>query len=329
MNHNGHYVYLLVYVDDILVTGSSSSLVQRIIEDIARKFFIKDMGALGYFLGLKAIRTPNGLHLMQRKYITDLLNKVDMLHAKPVSTPLPSSPKLTLNSSTTLSDPHEYRMIVGSLQYLALTRPDISYAINKLSQYMHRPTTDHWQAVKRVLRYLSGTLTHGIFLQKQKNPMLHAFSDADWAGYSNEYVSTNAYIIYLGSQPISWTSKKQKGVARSSTEAEYCSVANTAAEVRWVVSLLRELGLPIRQTPTIYCDNIGATYLCANPVFHSRMKHIALDYHFVRALIQQGILRVSHVSTHDQLADSLTKPLPRTRFQDLRNKIGVRTLPPS
>ena len=214
------------------------------------------------------------------------------------------------------------------MQYLALMRPDISYAVNKLSQYMHRPTTDHWQAVKRVLRYLSGTLTHGIFLPQQKHSMLHVFSDADWAGDSDDYVSTNGYIIYLGSQPISWTSKKQKGVARSSTEAEYRSVANTAAEVRWVVSLLRELGLLIQQTPTIYCDNIGATYLCANPVFHSRLKHIALDYQFVRALIQQGILRVSQGSTHDQLADSLTKPLRRTRFQALRSKIGVQTLPP-
>lgn len=316
LKHNGDYVYLLVYVDDILVTGGSPTLVQQIIDAIARKFSIKDMGNLGYFLGIEAIRSSRGLHLMQRKYIIDLLTKTNMLNAKHVPTPLPSSPKLTVKSGTPLSDPHEYCRIVGSLQYLALTRPDVSYAFNKLSQFMHMPTTDHLQEVKRVLRYLSGTLSHGIFLQKQSRHVLHAFSDADWARDPDDYVSTNAYVIYLGSQPVSWTSKKQQGVAQSSTKAEYRSVANTAAELRWIISLLNELGLQILTTPTIYCDNIGVTYLCANPVFHSRMKHIALDYHFVRGQIQQGALRVAHISSHDQLADGLTKPLPRPAHQN-------------
>lgn len=155
--------------------------------------------------------------------------------------------------------------------YLALTRPDVSYAVNRLSQFMHRPTVDHWNAVKRVLRYLSGTLSHGIFLTKQTRPLLHAFSDADWAGDTDDYVSTNGFIVYLGTKPLSWTSKKQKGVARSSTEVEYRAVPNTAAELRWICSLLTELGVTLPAAPTVYCDNIGATYLCANPVFHSRM----------------------------------------------------------
>lgn len=322
-------MYLLVYVDDILVTGTSPTLVQNVIETLARKFSIKDMGNLSYFLGIEAIRTPTGMHLMQRKYVTDLLTKTNMLHSKPVSTPMASSPKLTLTSGAKLTDPREYRQTVGSLQYLSLTRPDISFAVNKLSQFMHQPTTDHWFAVKRLLRYLSGTLSHGIFLRKQAQSPLHGFSDADWAGDSDDYVSTNSHIIYLGSHPISWTSRKQKGVARSSTEAEYRAVANTSADIRWICSLLTELGVTLPAAPTIFCDNIGATYLCQNPVFHSRMKHIALDYHFVRGQIQHGMLRVSHVSTHDQLADGLTKPLQRIPFQNICNKIGVTSAPPS
>lgn len=257
------------------------------------------MGNLSYFLGIEVVRTSQGLHLKQRKYITDLLEKADMLHPKPVATLLPTHPKLTLNSGSPLADPQPYRRIVGSLQYLALTRPGVSYAVNKLSQYMHCPTSDHWQAVKRVLRYLYGTLDHGIMLCKQQTSTLHAFSGADWAGDSDDYVSTNAYLIFLGSQPVSWSTKKQKGVTRSSTEAEYRAVANTASELSWVVSLLLELGVPVTATQTAYCDNLGATYLCANPVFHSRMKHIALDYHFVRGQIQNHRLRVQHVSTHD------------------------------
>lgn len=145
---------------------------------------------------------------------------------------------------------------------------------------MHSPTTDHWQAAKWVLHYLAGTTTHGIYL-KDNNPLtLHAYSYADWAGDADDYVSTNAYVIYLGHQAISWSSKKQKGVARSSTEAEYHAIANAASEVRWICNLLTELRIPLPLPPVIYCDNIGATYLSANPVFHSRMKHLALDYHF-------------------------------------------------
>lgn len=172
-------VYLLVYVDDILVTGTSPTLVQCVIDTLARKFSINDMGDLSYFLGIEAIRTDHGMHLMQRKYVTDLLTKTNMLHSKPVSTPMASTPKLTTRSGSILSDPREYRQIVGSLQYLSLTRPDILYAVNRLSQFMHQPTTDHWLAVKRLLRYLSGTLSHMIYLRKQAQATLHGFSDAD------------------------------------------------------------------------------------------------------------------------------------------------------
>ena len=143
------------------------------------------------------------------------------------------------------------------------------------------------------------------------------------------FISTNAYIIYLGKHPISWFSKKQKGVARSSTEAEYLSVANTSAELRWICSLLVELGININGHSVIYCDNVGATYLCGNPVFHSKMKHLALDYHFIRNQITSDILRVAHVSSKDQLADAITKSLAHAQFTQVSSKIGVLQAPPS
>ena len=245
-----------------------------------------------------------------------------MQDAKPVATPMATTPKHTI-AGPKHSDQTEYRTLVGRLQYLSFTRPDIAYAVNKLSQFMHFPTTDHWQAAKRVLRYLAGTSTYGLFYSNSNLLTLHAFSDADWAGDSDDYVSTNAYIVYLGKHAISWSAKKQNGIARSSTEAEYRSVANTASELNWVGYLLQELGIHQHKPPTIYCDNIGTTYLCANPVFHSRIKHLALDYHFIRNQVQASKLRVTHVSTKDQLADGLTKPLSRQRFILLRDKIGV------
>lgn len=326
---NKQTVYLLVYVDDILVTGSSKDLINTILVKLADRFSVKDPEDLNYFLGIEAHRTNRGLHLSQRKYILDLLHKYNMIDAKPVATPMAASPKLTLNGGHSLSDPTPYRQLIGSLQYLQFTRLDIAFAVNRLSQFMHHPTEEHWQAAKRILRYLAGTTTHGVYFAADNKPLLHGFSDADWAGDTDDYISTNAYIIYSGKTPVSWSSKKQTGVARSSTEAEYRSIANAAAEIRWICNLLTELGIRLSSPPTILCDNLGATFLCANPVFHSRTKHVALDYHFIRGQIQRNMLRVSHVNTKDQLADALTKPLLRGRFVELRNKIGVSAASPS
>ncbi|KAG7543090.1 Ribonuclease H-like superfamily [Arabidopsis thaliana x Arabidopsis arenosa] len=275
--HRQHtFIYVLVYVDDIIITGDPA-LVKAFKVALAARFSLKDLGPLSYFLGIEATRTSKGLYLMQRKYITDLLRKSNMLDAKPVSTPMSPTPKLSLLSGTALDDASEYRAILGSLQYLAFTRPDISFAVNRLSQFMHRPTDEHWQAAKRILRYLAGTKSHGILLRADTPLTVHAFSDADWGCDDDAYLSTNAYIVYFGGSPVSWSSKKQRSVARSSTEAEYRAVANTASELRWICNLLYEMGVCLPLAPVIYCDNIGATYLCANPVFHSRMKHVALD----------------------------------------------------
>lgn len=211
-----------------------------------------------------------------------------------------------------------------------MTRPDISFAVNRLSQFMHSPSEHHWGAVKRVLRYLNGTRSFGIRLQALSPLSVHGFSDADWAGNPDDRTSTGAYVIFLGANPISWSSTKQKTVARSSTEAEYRAIAAAAAEIQWVKSLLFELRVPTGPTPpTLYTDNLGASYLSANPVFHSRMKHLAIDYHFVRDLVQSSELRVVHVSTGEQLADALTKPLTRPRLLDICTKIGVSCGTPS
>ncbi|RVX13659.1 Retrovirus-related Pol polyprotein from transposon RE1 [Vitis vinifera] len=292
-NNRGTILYLLVYVDDIIITGNNVEAAQTFIQQLSQRFSLKNLGPLTYFLGVEVTSHTNGLFLSQCKYIADLLNITHMTEAKPAPTPLATSPILTLQSGTPLSDPTEYRTVV----------------------------------VKRLLRYLCGTLDHDITLRRTSPLALHAFSDSDWAGNKDDFTSTSAYIIYLGHNPISWSSKKQRNVARSSTEAEYRSVASTAAEIRWIYSLLTELGVTLPQQPVIYCDNVGATHLCSNPVFHSRMKHVALDYHFIREQVQNGLLRVSHISASDQLANALTKPLARPQFGSLKAKIGLAPRP--
>ncbi|KAK0585590.1 hypothetical protein LWI29_030968 [Acer saccharum] len=151
--------------------------------------------------------------------------------------------------------------------------------------------------------------------------------DQPLSGNEDDRTSTSAYVLFLGSNAISWCSRKKRSVARSSTEAEYMVVALAASKVLWLSSLLHELLIPPTYSPTIYCDNISATYLCSNPVFHSRMKHITIDFHFVQEKVQRGQIRMSHVASADQLADSLTKPLSKTRFAFLRSKIGGSEMP--
>lgn len=184
-----------------------------------------------------------------------------MAGAKEVNTPMSSKTPLLLKDGSTTIDPTPYRKLVGGRQYLSLTRPDISYTVNRLSQYMHSPSELHWTALKRVLRYLKGTIYHGLFLHKGCPFQLKAFSDSDWGGNSDDFRSTTAYIIYLGSNPISWKSARQKSVSRSSSEAEYKAVANTTAEIMWIQNVLHEFGVKLPHPPSLFCDNTGATYL--------------------------------------------------------------------
>ncbi|BBN67442.1 transposable element gene [Prunus dulcis] len=266
--------------DDILVTGNNSSQVMMLIQRLGKLFSMKDLGRLNYFLGIEATYEGSALHLTQKKYASDLLTRTGFADCKPISTPCISGQKLSLHGGEPLVDPSEYRQVVGALQYLTITRPDLSYAVNQVCQFMHSPTTLHWQAVKRILRYLKATYDHGLRYKPGKLE-LNAYSDADYAGDPDTRHSTGGFCVYFGSNLISWSSKKQKTVSRSSTEAEYRQLAYTAAELSWLRSLFRDLCVFL-PTPTLWCDNVSSIALASNPVFHSRTKHLEVDYHYVR-----------------------------------------------
>ena len=194
-NNGGCTIHLLVYVDDIIITGNTKSATQDFIATFSYRFSIKDLGSLHYFLNVEVLPHQHGLFLSQRQYIRDLLTKTQMFGINPVATPLATSPALTLNIGSIISDPLEYHTVVGHLQYLSLTLPNIAYTVSKLSQIMHQLAIEHWGVFKWLLRYLSGTLDHGIVLYRHSPLMLHAFSDADWASNNDDFTSTGTFIV--------------------------------------------------------------------------------------------------------------------------------------
>ena len=319
-------MYVLVYVDDIIVASSGPEGTARLLQALRSEFALKDLGELHYFLGIEVSHMKDGILLSQGKYSNDILRRTGMLNCKPCSTPMTTTEKLSAYAGTPLSgdDVTRYRSVVGALQYLTLTRPDISFAVNKVCQFLHAPTTDHWTAVKRILRYIKHTLHMGLKITKSMSTLVSGFSDADWAGCIDDRRSTSGFTIYLGRNLVSWSARKQPTVARSSTEAEYKAMANATAEIIWIQSLLQELGIRSPPAAVLWCDNLGATYLSANPIFHARTKHIEIDYHFVRERVADKKLHIKFISTGDQIADGLTKPLVSWKHYEYVNNLNLR-----
>ncbi|PKU80787.1 Retrovirus-related Pol polyprotein from transposon TNT 1-94 [Dendrobium catenatum] len=321
-NSNGILLFLLIYVDDILITGNDNNTISAMIHKLSKKFDMKKLGEVNEFLGIQIKRMPNCFFLSQTPYALSILQQAQMSDCKPLSNPNCTRLPDNIPMDPEFSDPILYRRIIGSLQYLTLTRPDLAFSINQLSQNMHNPMPSHFYMLQRTLRYIKGTLEFGIPIIKS-NLLLHSYSDADWAGDPHTRKSISGYCSFLGQNLISWTVKKQSTVARSSTESEYRSLAALTADVIWLRRILAEFGISPDQPTDMHCDNTSAIALANNPVFHARTKHIEIDQKFVRDQIINNNIRLLPISTIDQVADILTKPLSTKRFHQLRSKMTV------
>jgi hypothetical protein len=280
-----------------------------------------DLGELHHFLGISVTRSSDGLFLSQRQYAVDL-QKAGMAECHSTSTPVDSRAKLSATEGAPVADPSAYRSLAGSLQYLTLTRPDLAYAMQQVCLFMHDPREAHLALIKRIL-YVKGTLSAGLHIGTGLVDKLIAYSDADWAWCPDSRRSTSGFCVFLGDSLVSWSSKRQTTVSRSSAEAEYRAVAHVVAECCWLRQLLQELHVPLKVATVVYCDNVSAVYMTANPVHHRRTKHIEIDIHFVREKVALGEVRVLHVPSKYQFADIMTKGLPIQLFEDFRSSVSV------
>ncbi|KAH9801347.1 retrovirus-related pol polyprotein from transposon RE1 [Citrus sinensis] len=325
-HESGGIVIVLVYVDDILITGDNNTIIETFIKYLGDTFALKDLGEFSYFLGIKVTHTATGrLHLSQAKYVRDLLTRTDMENCRESDTPMSTGQKLRRagNDDNLIVNVTEYRSIIGALQYLVLTRPELAFSVNKLSQFLAAPTEKHWIACKKILRYLKATKDFGLLFKAGDGINLTSYTDADWACDVDDRKSVGAYCVYLGQNLISWSSKKQQTVARSSTESEYRALSTACAEIVWIQALLGELKLKCSQIPVIWCDNNGAAALATNPVYHAKTKHIEFDVHFIREKVTCKQVEIKYVPSEWNVADVLTKPMAYSFFNYYRDKLNV------
>jgi transposase InsO family protein len=336
LQKDGILIIMAIYVDDLIILANDLPALEKLKTDLAERFEMKDLGEAQFCLGIQIVRdrARKTISINQSVYIEGILKKFGMAECKPIGTPLDANTKITSSMSPESDQELEkmkgtpYQQAIGSLMYAMLgTRPDIAYAVGALSRYNSNPGQGHWQAVKRIFRYLKGTT--GQSLQyKADNKQLVGYCDADWGGDHDDRKSTTGYVFVLAGGAVSWASKKQPTVALSTTEAEYMATTQATKEAIWLQRLLGEVGFrTCAQSPmTIFSDNQSSVALTKNSVYHARTKHIDIQHHFVRERVENQEIAVMFCRTEDMVADVLTKGLAREKHVVFSGTMGLRSI---
>ncbi|XP_021713571.1 uncharacterized protein LOC110681754 [Chenopodium quinoa] len=323
---NGKTCIILVYVDDLIITGDDEETIASMKSKLDSAFTIKDLGFLRYFLGIDIARGEGGTMINQRKYALDIVRDSGMEGCTPCTFPFPKGVKLSTETGELLEDPESYRRLVGRLLYLNMSRPDLFFSVQQLSQYLSCPRKPHMQAALHVVKYIKGTVDLGLFYPSNTDHTLSAYSDADWGSCIFSGRSLTGFCVFLGGALVSWKTKKKKVVSKSSCEAEFRSMSQTTSEIAWIVGLFEDLGQDFPLPVTLFCDNKSAEYIAHNPALHDRTKHLKLDCYYIRDNIEDGTITTCHVKSSLQLADILTKSLPAHQHWFISSKLGLATL---
>ena len=275
-----------------------------------------------YFLGMKNARSKKGISISQRKYTMDLLHEIGMLCCKPIETPIEQGGKGKLFDGDPISK-GRYQRLVGKLIYLSHTRPDIAFAVSVVSQYMHSPCQRHFDVVYWILRYLKKNLGKGLFFGKNEDRRVEVFTNVDWAGSIIDRKSTSGYCTRLWGNLVTWRSKKQYVVARSSSKAKYRAMAHGICEAIWIKWLLEELKISCEFPMQLYCDNKATISIARNPIHHDRIKHAEVDRHFITEKLEKGVINIKYIPTDQQVVDIFAKGFPGQTFDFLTNKLGL------
>jgi hypothetical protein len=327
-------VVLGIYVDDLLIMGKDLQAVNLVKQQLSERFKMVDFGEVSKVLGIQIRRNKveGTLTMCQEEYVDGIMSKFSMDNCGVSSTPLSTSTKFSEAMCPTSEQEREimsgvpYRAAIGSLMYLMVsTRPDLAAAVGLLSRFLNNPGEQHWIGVKKVFKYLQGTRKVGLEYRKGQGVILEGYTDSDWAGDLDSRRSTSAYVMMIGGTAVSWKSKRQDSVALSSTEAEYIASTQACKEVLWAKDFLWELGFA-QGTVQMFTDNQSTIKVMRNPVGHGRMKHIELQAYFVRDLIERGEVDFKFCSTDVQVADNLTKAVPREKVEACNKWMGLKKL---
>jgi hypothetical protein len=320
-DQHGKILIVCLYVDDMIYTGNLE--LTNFKHAIKYEFEMIDLGIMKYFLGIKVDQSTNGIFVCQKKYATDIIKRLCMEECNPAETPIPLGTKLSKKYEGPIVDPTLYKILVGSLLYLTTTRPNIMYAASLVSRYMESPKDSHWKMVKQILRYVAGTLNFGLWYTQSDDNHLSGHTDSDFASNLDDRKSTSGHVFHLGTNLISWASKKQPTVSISSAEEEYFIATSASGQAMWLRRILKDMSHIEKDQTPIFCDKTSTIALSKNHVFHKKTKHIDTRFHFIRELVNNGDIALQLCGSRDHPADIFTKPLGKSVFDFQRQHLGI------
>ncbi|CAM8893273.1 unnamed protein product [Rhodiola kirilowii] len=311
-DNSGNGVIICLYVDDMLIFGTDKKQVDLTKDFLSSSFSMKDMGEADVILGIRIKRENKSIALSQSHYVEKVLKKFNYLNCSPVSTPMDPSVKLLPNTGEPVSQ-LEYSQVIGCLMYaMTSIRPDIAFAVGKLSRYTSNPSTHHWEAIRRVLKYLKETMHHGLVYAGFPS-VLEGYTDASWITNLEDHSSTSGWVFLLGGGAISWASKKQTCITSSTMESEFIALAAAGKEAEWLRNLVYEIPLWPKPIAPIYihCDSKATLAKAYSQMYNGKSRHLGVRHSAVRELITHGVISIDYVQTQHNLADHLTKGLAK------------------